>query len=52
MESFQPDIYVALNDTNTNLDSTSKRCNSSVERTIYLTKQCFARHLKSKVICL
>lgn len=48
VESFQPDIYCLLSDSDTNITSAPKRITKAVEQTITFNKQCLEYHRKSE----
>jgi queuine/archaeosine tRNA-ribosyltransferase len=50
METFQPDIYQALCDGDTNKDSTKKRVQKSLDITHDFFRTCLERHKESKVM--
>lgn len=50
METFQPDIYQAICDGDTNKDSTKKRVQKSIDITYDFFRTCLERHKLSKVI--
>ena len=49
IEAFQPDIYQMLCDGDTNLQSSKKRIQKSVERTSSMFEKCLQRHQNSEV---
>ncbi|XP_069700890.1 queuine tRNA-ribosyltransferase accessory subunit 2 [Periplaneta americana] len=50
IEAFQPDMYQVLCDGDTNLTSSNKRVQKSMERSIAMFDKCIARHEKSEVL--
>lgn len=48
VESFQPDMYCLLSDSDTNITSAQKRIAKSVEQTVVFNKQCMEYHRKSE----
>lgn len=50
MEAFQPDMYQALCDGDTDINSSKKRVQKCVERTSEFLKHCVERHKKSKTL--
>ncbi|XP_003705632.2 queuine tRNA-ribosyltransferase accessory subunit 2 isoform X1 [Megachile rotundata] len=50
IEAFKPDMYVALHDGDTNVNSSKKRVSKAVQRTGTFFEQCLARHLASDAL--
>lgn len=50
VESFKPDCYVALSDSDTTDESSTKRITKSVERTEEFVGVCVERHQKSEIL--
>ena len=48
-ESFRPDWYEALCDSDTYRDTTTKRLRKCVERTLYFLDKCLERHSQLEV---
>lgn len=48
VESFQPDMYCLLSDSDTNITSTQKRIAKAVQQTALYNKQCLEHHRKSE----
>jgi hypothetical protein len=53
IEAFQPDMYQALCDGDTNLTSSKKRIQKSVGKSVIFLEKCLERHKKSevKILC-
>lgn len=47
VEKFQPDMYVLLSDSDTNIASLNKRITKAVENTVTFSEECLERHKKS-----
>ncbi|KAF3424089.1 hypothetical protein E2986_09780 [Frieseomelitta varia] len=50
IETFKPDMYVALCDGDTNIDSSRKRISKSVENSLTFFEQCFIKHSSSEAL--
>ncbi|KAK9298936.1 hypothetical protein QLX08_007912 [Tetragonisca angustula] len=50
IETFKPDMYVALCDGDTNIDSSRKRISKSVESSMTFFEQCFIKHSSSEAL--
>ncbi|KAG8224681.1 hypothetical protein J437_LFUL003796 [Ladona fulva] len=50
MEAFKPDIYQCLGDGETNVDSTNKRIQKSIKRSLHMFHRCLERHKKSEAL--
>ncbi|XP_076760790.1 queuine tRNA-ribosyltransferase accessory subunit 2 [Xylocopa sonorina] len=50
VEAFKPDMYVALCDGDTNINSSRKRMSKAVQRSITFFDQCFTKHSSSKML--
>ena len=50
VETFQPDIYVALCDGDTNRTSSTRRVTKSVERSNVMLETCLKRHCASNIL--
>lgn len=50
VEAFKPDLYIALCDGDTNIDSSKKRVTKAVKRSKTLFDQCLTRHSISEAL--
>lgn len=50
IEAFQPDMYQALCDSDTDITSSKKRIHKSIDRSVTFFEKCLKRHEKSEVI--
>lgn len=50
IETFKPDMYVALCDGDTNIDSSKKRVSNSVQNSMKFFDQCFTKHSSSEAL--
>ncbi|CAL7935665.1 unnamed protein product [Xylocopa violacea] len=50
VEAFRPDMYVALCDGDTNINSSKKRVSKAVQRSMTFFEQCFAKHSSSEML--